>query len=76
MSTTHSATTTAATYAASGSAVIFGLSANEFAAVAGVCIALLTFALNWYYKAQHLRLVRERYECLVRESGEPEEVAP
>jgi len=56
--------------------VIFGLSANEFAAVAGVCIALLTFALNWYYKAQHLRLVRERYECLVRESGEPEEVAP
>lgn len=62
MSTTHSAATTAATYTASGSAIIFGLSAHEFAAVAGVCIALLTFALNWYYKQQHLKLARERME--------------
>ena len=62
MSTTQSAATTAATYTASGSAVIFGLSANEFAAVSGVCVALLTFALNWYYKHQHLKLARERLE--------------
>ena len=62
MSTTHSAATTAATYTASGSAIIFGLSAHEFAAVSGVCIALLTFALNWYYKQQHLKLARERME--------------
>ena len=62
MSTTHSAATTAATYTASGSAIIFGLSANEFAAISGVCIALLTFALNWYYKQQHLKLARERME--------------
>ena len=60
MSTTHSAATTAATYTASGSAVIFGLSANEFAAVSGVCVALLTFALNWYYKHQQLKLMIER----------------
>ena len=60
MSTTQSAATTAATYTASGSAVIFGLSANEFAAVSGVCVALLTFALNWYYKHQQLKLMIER----------------
>lgn len=64
MSTTQSAATTAATYTASGSAVIFGLSANEFAAVSGVCVALLTFALNWYYKHQHLKLARERPELV------------
>ena len=60
MSTTQSAATTAATYTASGSAVIFGLSANEFAAIAGVCIALLTFVLNWYYKHQQIKLICER----------------
>ena len=60
MSTTQSAATTAATYTASGSAVIFGLSANEFAAIAGVCIALLTFGLNWYYKHQQLKVICER----------------
>ena len=60
MSTTHSAATTAVTYTASGSAVIFGLSANEFAAIAGVCTALLTFGLNWYYKHQQIKLMCER----------------
>jgi len=50
---------TAATYTASGSAVIFGLSASEFAAIAGVCIALLTFGLNWYYKHQQIKLICE-----------------
>ena len=60
MSTAKSAAMTAATYTASGSAVIFGLSANEFAAIAGVCIALLTFGLNWYYKHQQLKVICER----------------
>ena len=60
MSTTQSAATTAATYTASGSAVIFGLSAHEFAAIAGVCIALLTFGLNWYYKHQQIKLICEK----------------
>ena len=60
MSTTQSAAMTGATYTASGSAVIFGLSANEFAAIAGVCIALLTFGLNWYYKHQQIKLICER----------------
>ena len=60
MSTTQSAATTAVTYTASGSAILFGLSANEFAAIAGVCIALLTFVLNWYYKHQQIKLICER----------------
>lgn len=60
MSTTQSAATSAATYTASGSAIIFGLTANEFAAISGVCIALLTFGLNWYYKHQQLKLMYER----------------
>lgn len=60
MTTTQSATITAATYAASGSAVFFGMTANEFAAFSGVCIALLTFGLNWYYKHQQLKLMYER----------------
>lgn len=57
MTTTQSASITAATYAASGSAVIFGMTANEFAAFSGACIALLTFGLNWYYKHQQLKLM-------------------
>lgn len=60
MSTTQSAVTSAVTYTASGSAVIFGLTANEFAAISGACIALLTFGLNWYYKHQQLKLMYER----------------
>lgn len=37
-------------YGGAGGAVFFGLSANEFAAIAGVCIALAGFFVNWYYK--------------------------
>lgn len=70
MSTPHSAAATAATYAASSSAIVFGLSANELAAISGVCIAALTFALNWYYKREHLKLARERIE---RASAEQQE---
>lgn len=56
--TTKVATT--ATYTGSASAVIFGLSANEFAAVAGVCIALAGFLVNVWFKYQHLQLAREQ----------------
>lgn len=52
------ATTTA--YMASGSAIVFGLSANEFAAVVGASIAVLTFVANLWFKWQHLQLARAR----------------
>ena len=57
------AAATTATYTASTGAVILGLSAHEFAAIVGVCIALLTFVINWWYKEQHLRLARQQAEC-------------
>lgn len=37
-------------YGGAGGALIFGLNANEFAAIAGVIIALAGFLVNWYYK--------------------------
>lgn len=47
---------TTATYTASGGAIVFGLNTNEFAAMAGVVIAVLTFLTNLWFKHQHLKL--------------------
>ena len=52
--------TTATTYAASAGAVLFGLSVNEFAAVAGIIIATLTFFLNAWFKWKHLELAKQK----------------
>ena len=38
------------TYGGSSAAVVFGLTANELAAVLGVLIALAGLAVQWYYK--------------------------
>lgn len=57
-----SKTATTATYTGSASAVIFGLSANEFAAVAGVLIALAGLVVNIWFKAQHLKIARQKAE--------------
>lgn len=51
---------TATTYLASGSALIFGLNASEFAAVVGAGVAILTFLVNLWFKAQHLKLAKKR----------------
>jgi len=47
-----------ATYGGSSVAVIFGLTANEFAAVSGVVIALCGLLVNIYFKHQHLKIAR------------------
>lgn len=52
--------TTASTYTASAGAIIFGLSVNEFAAIAGLIIATLTFLLNAWFKWKHFELAREK----------------
>lgn len=52
--------TSVASYAASGTAVFFGLTANEVAAIVGAAVAVLTFLLNWYYKHQHLKAIERR----------------
>lgn len=51
---------TAATYGGAGSAVFFGLSANEFAAVGGVVIALIGLLVNVWFKHQHLQIARQQ----------------
>lgn len=52
--------TSVASYAASGSLVVFGMSANDLAVLLGVVFAAATFAINWYYKHQHLKLLAEK----------------
>lgn len=52
----------AATYAASGGALIFGFSVNEFAAIVGATVAILTFFVNLWFKYQHLELARHGKE--------------
>lgn len=59
-----------ASYAASGTALFAGLSANEFAAVAGAACAILTFLANIWFKYQHLQLARSRAELHAEEGGE------
>ena len=48
----------AATYGGSSAAVIFGLTANEFAAISGVVIAICGLIVNIYFKHQHLKIAR------------------
>jgi len=48
----------AATYGGSSAAVIFGLTANEFAAISGVVIAVCGLLVNIYFKHQHLKIAK------------------
>lgn len=58
-------TTGVTTYAAAGGAVLFGLSAAEFAAYTGALVAVLTFAMNqyWQYKTFKLRAKEHKEHC-------------
>lgn len=49
----------AATYGGSSAAVIFGLTANEFAAISGVVIAICGLIVNIYFKHQHLKIAQK-----------------
>ncbi len=53
---TFESTASPVAYTASGTAVIFGLTAGEFAAYVGAAVAVATFLLNWYYKERAARL--------------------
>lgn len=50
-----------ATYGGSASAVFFGLTANEFAALGGLCVAIVGLLANIWFKHQHLKLAREKH---------------
>lgn len=62
---------TAASYAASASAVISGLTANEIGVYAGIAIAALTFAVNLYFRWHTFKLIRKaaRDKSLVIQEG-------
>lgn len=48
-----------AQYGGAASAVLFGLTANELAAVGGLVIGVLGFAYNVYDKQRHFKLAKE-----------------
>lgn len=52
---------TAATYTGAGTAVIFGLTANEFAALGGLFIALIGLLVNIWFKHQHLQIAKKTH---------------
>lgn len=54
------AKTSVASYAASGTAVVFGLTANEVAAFIGALCAVLTFVVNWWFKYRQLKMIEAR----------------
>jgi len=49
-----------ATYGGAGTAVFFGLSANEFGALCGVIIGLIGLIANIYFKYQHLQVTKKQ----------------
>ena len=51
-----------ATYGGAGSAVFFGLSANEFGALCGVIIGFVGLVVNIWFKHQHLKIARMEAE--------------
>jgi len=54
---------TSATYGGAAGAILFGLSANEFAALGGLVIGMIGMAVNIWFKHQHLKLARARCEA-------------
>lgn len=47
---------TGITYSSAASAVLFGLTANELAALLATAVAIASFCVNWYYKHRYFRL--------------------
>jgi hypothetical protein len=52
-------TANTATYGGSVTAVIFGLNANEFAALGGLAIGVIALIIGTWYKHQHLKIARQ-----------------
>lgn len=51
-----------ATYGGAGSAIFFGLTANEFGAICGVVIGFVGLVANIWFKHQHLKIARKEAE--------------
>jgi hypothetical protein len=48
-----------ATYGGAGSAIFFGLTANEFGTLCGVVIGVIGLVANIYFKYQHLQVAKK-----------------
>lgn len=46
------------TYGGSVTAVFFGLTANEFAALGGLFVAIIGLLVNIWFKYEHLKIAR------------------
>lgn len=57
----------AATYGGSATAVFFGLTANEFAALGGLCIAVIGLLVNIWFKYQHLKIAKQNNKPIMED---------
>ena len=57
---TIAATAAKVTYAGSGGAVFFGMTANEFAAIGGLCIAAIGLIINIIFKILNHKELKKR----------------
>jgi hypothetical protein len=48
------------TYGGAATAVVGGLTVNEYVAIGGLVIAVCSFAVNVYYKRKHYRLAEKK----------------
>lgn len=64
----HEKATGIITYTASGVAMIGGLTLNDWAAIIGATVAVLSFLANLVYKHRHYQLARAK----ARAAGEPD----
>ena len=60
----------ATTYTAGGGAVLCGFGVNELAAIIGASVAVLTFWVNLWFKAQDLALAKARIKPEFNDEGE------
>jgi uncharacterized membrane protein len=60
-------TATTATYGGSATAIIFGLTANEFAALGGLFIGVVGLIITTWYKHQHLKIAKESFKADAKE---------
>ena len=51
-----------ATYAGAGSAIFFGMTANEFAAIGGLCIGLIGLIVNVVFKYLAHKELKEHHK--------------
>lgn len=50
------------TYAGAGSAIFFGMTANEFAAIGGLCIGFIGLIVNIVFKVLAHKELKEHHE--------------